>query len=83
MVNISGGYTPNYPDYAGLEEDVRRMTSGVDVKTRHEILHELADLNDEGIAIVLSTHDLNGLAAHLPRYRRSLAAYAEALAASA
>lgn len=42
-------------------------TSGVDVRTRHEVLHVLADLNDDGIAIVLTTHDLNGLAAHLPR----------------
>ena len=42
-------------------------TSGVDVRTRHEVLHLLADLNDDGIAIVLTTHDLNGIAAHLPR----------------
>jgi len=41
-------------------------TSGVDVATRHEILHLLAELNDEGIGIVLTTHDLNGMAAHLP-----------------
>ena len=42
-------------------------TSGVDVRTRHEVLHLLADLHDEGLSIVLTTHDLNGLAAHLPR----------------
>jgi ABC-type Mn2+/Zn2+ transport system ATPase subunit len=42
-------------------------TSGVDVRTRHEVLHLLADLNSDGIAIVLTTHDLNGIAAHLPR----------------
>jgi ABC-type Mn2+/Zn2+ transport system ATPase subunit len=42
-------------------------TSGVDVRTRHEVLHLLAELNGEGLAIVLSTHDLNGIAAHLPR----------------
>jgi ABC-type Mn2+/Zn2+ transport system ATPase subunit len=42
-------------------------TSGVDVRTRHEVLHVLADLHQEGIAILLTTHDLNGLAAHLPR----------------
>jgi len=42
-------------------------TSGVDVRLRHEILHLLDDLNDNGLAIVLSTHDLNGIAAHLPR----------------
>jgi zinc/manganese transport system ATP-binding protein len=41
-------------------------TAGVDVKTRHEILHLLHELNDDGLAIVLTTHDLNGVAAHLP-----------------
>jgi len=41
-------------------------TSGVDVATRHEVLHLLDDLNREGLAIVLTTHDLNGLASHLP-----------------
>ena len=41
-------------------------TSGVDVRTRHEILHLLADLHADGIAVVLTTHDLNGMAAHLP-----------------
>jgi ABC-type Mn2+/Zn2+ transport system ATPase subunit len=41
-------------------------TAGVDVKTRHEILHVLHELNGDGLAIVLTTHDLNGVAAHLP-----------------
>ena len=41
-------------------------TSGVDVRTRHEVLHLLADLNHDGLAVVLTTHDLNGVAAHLP-----------------
>ena len=41
-------------------------TSGVDIGTRHEVLHLLDDLNREGLAIVLTTHDLNGMAAHLP-----------------
>lgn len=41
-------------------------TSGVDTTTRHDILHLLADLNSEGIAIILTTHDLNGIATHLP-----------------
>ncbi len=41
-------------------------TSGVDVRTRHDILHLLADLNADGLAILLTTHDLNGIAAHLP-----------------
>ncbi|MEY4361971.1 MAG: hypothetical protein RL391_1277, partial [Actinomycetota bacterium] len=56
------------PDLLVLDEP----TAGVDVQTRHEVLHVLADLNEapprgQGIAIVLTTHDLNGLAAHLPR----------------
>jgi ABC-type Mn2+/Zn2+ transport system ATPase subunit len=42
-------------------------TSGVDVRLRHELLHLLDDLNAGGLAIVLTTHDLNGIAAHLPR----------------
>jgi ABC-type Mn2+/Zn2+ transport system ATPase subunit len=42
-------------------------TSGVDVGTRHEVLHLLSDLHESGVSIVLTTHDLNGLAAHLPR----------------
>lgn len=41
-------------------------TSGVDVNTRHDVLHLLADLHRDGMAIVLTTHDLNGMAAHLP-----------------
>ena len=41
-------------------------TSGVDVTTRHDVLHLLGDLHAEGIAIILTTHDLNGMAAHLP-----------------
>ena len=41
-------------------------TSGVDVRTRHEMLHLLGDLHRDGLAIVLTTHDLNGIAAHLP-----------------
>ncbi|HUR18401.1 MAG TPA: metal ABC transporter ATP-binding protein [Acidimicrobiales bacterium] len=41
-------------------------TSGVDVRTRHEILHLLDDLHSDGLAVVLTTHDLNGMAAHLP-----------------
>jgi ABC-type Mn2+/Zn2+ transport system ATPase subunit len=42
-------------------------TSGVDVATRHDMLHLLADLNADGVAILVTTHDLNGVAAHLPR----------------
>jgi ABC-type Mn2+/Zn2+ transport system ATPase subunit len=41
-------------------------TSGVDVQTRHEVLHLLAGLAAEGVSVLLTTHDLNGMAAHLP-----------------
>jgi ABC-type Mn2+/Zn2+ transport system ATPase subunit len=41
-------------------------TSGVDVRTRHELLELLAELYRDGLAIVLTTHDLNGIAARLP-----------------
>jgi ABC-type Mn2+/Zn2+ transport system ATPase subunit len=41
-------------------------TSGVDVRTRHELLGLLAELHRDGLAIVLTTHDLNGIAARLP-----------------
>ena len=50
------------PDLLLLDEP----TSGVDVRTRHDVLHLLGDLNDRGLAVVLTTHDLNGIAAHLP-----------------
>jgi zinc/manganese transport system ATP-binding protein len=41
-------------------------TSGVDLKTRDDILHLLADLNGDGVTIVVTTHELNTVAAHLP-----------------
>ncbi|MFQ5948853.1 MAG: metal ABC transporter ATP-binding protein [Acidimicrobiia bacterium] len=40
--------------------------AGVDVKTRIDIVALLASLSQRGIAVVLTTHDLNGVAAHLP-----------------
>jgi ABC-type Mn2+/Zn2+ transport system ATPase subunit len=42
-------------------------TSGVDVASRHDMLHLLSDLHAEGVAILITTHDLNGVASHLPR----------------
>lgn len=50
------------PDLVLLDEP----TSGVDLRTRHEVLHLLGDLHADGLAVVLTTHDLNGIAAHLP-----------------
>jgi len=42
-------------------------TSGVDVRTRHDVMHLIHELHHEGLAVVITTHDLNGIAAHLPR----------------
>jgi zinc/manganese transport system ATP-binding protein len=42
-------------------------TSGVDLQTRHDVLHLLGELNSEGLTILLTTHDLNWVAGHLPR----------------
>ncbi|MGQ0845081.1 MAG: metal ABC transporter ATP-binding protein [Sporichthyaceae bacterium] len=50
------------PDLLLLDEP----TSGVDWNSRHEMLHLLGDLNVAGTTIALTTHDLNGVAAHLP-----------------
>ncbi len=50
------------PDLLVLDEP----TAGVDMRTQEEILHLLADLNKAGVTILLTTHDLNAAAAHLP-----------------
>jgi zinc/manganese transport system ATP-binding protein/zinc transport system ATP-binding protein len=42
------------------------------------VLHLLAELNHEGVTVVLTTHDLNSVAAHLPQVvclNRRLVAY--------
>ncbi len=41
-------------------------TSGVDIKTRDEVMHLLHDLNHQGITVVLTTHEINAVAVHLP-----------------
>jgi zinc/manganese transport system ATP-binding protein/zinc transport system ATP-binding protein len=41
-------------------------TSGVDIKTRDDVLHLLADLNSDGVTILMTSHELNSVAAHLP-----------------
>ena len=51
------------PDLLLLDEP----TSGVDIRTRHEIMHLLSQLNHAGITVVIATHDLNTVATHLPR----------------
>jgi zinc/manganese transport system ATP-binding protein len=41
-------------------------TAGVDIRTRDEILHLLGEINADGVTVVLTTHELNAVAAHLP-----------------
>jgi zinc/manganese transport system ATP-binding protein/zinc transport system ATP-binding protein len=41
-------------------------TSGVDIKTRDDILHLLDELNHQGVTVLMTTHELNAVAAHLP-----------------
>ena len=41
-------------------------TAGVDMKTQHDILHLLRELNGKGVTILLTTHDLNTIASHVP-----------------
>lgn len=52
----------NNPQFLVLDEP----TSGVDIKTQHEVLHLLGDINSQGMTILLTTHDLNAVASHLP-----------------
>ena len=42
------------PDLLLLDEP----TSGVDIKTRHEVMHLLGELNRAGTTIMMTTHDL-------------------------
>ena len=41
-------------------------TSGVDIKTRDDVMHLLHDLNHQGVTIVITTHEINAVAVHLP-----------------
>ncbi|MFO7632414.1 MAG: ATP-binding cassette domain-containing protein, partial [Caldilinea sp.] len=50
------------PDLLVLDEP----TSGVDMRTAENILHLLAELNRQGVTILMTTHDLNAAAAHVP-----------------
>jgi ABC-type Mn2+/Zn2+ transport system ATPase subunit len=50
------------PDIVLLDEP----TASSDMNIQHELLHLLADLNQQGLTILLSTHDLNSVATHLP-----------------
>ena len=50
------------PDLLVLDEP----TTGVDMRTAESMLRMLADLNRSGMTILMTTHDLNAAAAHLP-----------------
>lgn len=41
-------------------------TAGVDIKTRDDVLHLLDELNHEGVTVLMTTHEINAVAAHLP-----------------
>ncbi len=41
-------------------------TRGVDIKTRDEVMHLLHDLNHQDVTIIMTTHEINAVAAHLP-----------------
>ena len=69
--NLSGGQQQraflaralvSSPDLLLLDEPTR----GVDIKTRDEVMHLLHDLNHQGITILLTTHEINAVAVHLP-----------------
>lgn len=42
-------------------------TAGVDIKTRDDVMHLLHELNHQGVTILMTTHEINAVAAHLPR----------------
>ncbi|MCP4359293.1 MAG: metal ABC transporter ATP-binding protein [Chloroflexi bacterium] len=50
------------PDLLVLDEP----TTGVDMRSSESIFHWLAHLNQQGMTILLTTHDLNMAAAHIP-----------------
>ena len=70
--NLSGGQQQRVFLARALIRNPRLLlldepTSGVDIKTRDDILHLLVDLHRDGVTVLLSTHELNAVAAHLPR----------------
>ncbi len=50
------------PDLLVLDEP----TTGLDLRTAETILHLLVHLNQHGLTILMTSHDLNAVAAHLP-----------------
>ena len=69
--NLSGGQQQRVFLARALIRNPRLLildepTSGVDIKTRDDILHLLDELNHEGVTVIMTTHELNAVAAHLP-----------------
>lgn len=69
--NLSGGQQQRVflaraliaePDLLVLDEP----TTGVDMRTAGQVLHLLGELNCRGMTILMTTHDLNAAAAHVP-----------------
>jgi zinc/manganese transport system ATP-binding protein len=50
------------PDLILLDEPA----SGLDIRSRDDVIHFLHEINHQGVAIVITAHDLNWVAAHLP-----------------
>lgn len=50
------------PDLILLDEP----TAGLDIRSRDDVIHFLHEINHQGVAIVITAHDLNWVAAHLP-----------------
>ena len=51
------------PDVLILDEP----TSGVDIRTKEEIMAILNSLNHQGVTILMTTHEINSVASQLPR----------------
>ena len=69
--NLSGGQQQRVflaraliaePELLVLDEP----TTGVDMRSAEHVLHLLGELNRQGMTILMTTHDLNAAAAHVP-----------------
>lgn len=69
---LSGGQFQRVLFARALVSDPRLLlldepTSGIDLQTRYEMLALVDELRRDGLTIVMTTHDLNWVASHLPR----------------
>jgi len=68
---LSGGQQQRVFLARALMRDSRLLlldepTTGVDIATRDDVLHLLGELNRSGVTVIITTHELNAVAAHLP-----------------